>query len=139
MVRRNVGYLRYDTEEEVGLLNELYGHLRLYTNFFLPVMKLVVKIRNGSKVTKKYDEAKTPCQRLLLSADLSTETKEMLQAQYKALNPAELKRSILKLQERLLNLCRLKEEIRRKEVLTAEDFEYISDEATNPQLEYIST
>lgn len=137
VVRRNAGYFRHDTEEEVALLNELYRSLRLYTNFFLPVMKLTEKTRVASKVTKKYDEAKTPCQRLLLSPDMNAEAKERLQEQYETLNPAELKRSILKLQKRLLELCRLKEEIRRKEVLSAEDFEYISDEATNPQLEYI--
>ncbi|MCL5292212.1 MAG: transposase, partial [Actinobacteria bacterium] len=106
---------------------------------FLPAMKFIEKTRIGSRVTKKYDEAKTPCRRLLLSVDLPAKTKEGLQARYATLNPAELKRSILKLQDRLLNLSRLKEEIRRKKVLTAEDFEYISDEATNHQLGYIST
>jgi transposase InsO family protein len=40
VVRRAVGYLRYDTEEELEVLNKLYDYLRLYTNFFQPVMKL---------------------------------------------------------------------------------------------------
>jgi hypothetical protein len=38
IVRRAVGYCRHDIQEEVKLLNEIYGHLRLYTNFFQPVM-----------------------------------------------------------------------------------------------------
>ena len=50
VVRRAVGYLRYDTEKELKTLNELYKVLRLYTNFFQPVMKLTKKTRIGSKV-----------------------------------------------------------------------------------------
>ncbi|MFZ3121970.1 MAG: DDE-type integrase/transposase/recombinase [Thermodesulfovibrionales bacterium] len=57
IVRRSVGYYRYDTEEELKTINELYGYLRLYTNFFQPVMKLIEKTRIGSKVQKKYDRA----------------------------------------------------------------------------------
>ena len=58
IVRRVVGYLRYDSGQEVDILNELYIYLGCYTNFFQPVVKLVSKTRTGSKVTKKYDEAK---------------------------------------------------------------------------------
>jgi len=55
VVRRAVGYLRYDTEEEMRIMNKLYKVLRFYTNFFLPSMKLIEKTRMGSKVIKKYD------------------------------------------------------------------------------------
>lgn len=55
VVRRFAGYLRYNTEEELKLLNELYSYLRLYTNFFQPVMKLTEKTRIGSGVIKRYD------------------------------------------------------------------------------------
>ncbi|MBU4179908.1 MAG: ISNCY family transposase [Actinobacteria bacterium] len=59
-VRTYVGYMRYDTDEELGILNELYSLLRLYLNFFQPQMKLIEKTRIGSKVKKKYDHPKTP-------------------------------------------------------------------------------
>ena len=36
IVRRAIGYTRYDTEEQCQLLNGLYSYLRLYTNFFCP-------------------------------------------------------------------------------------------------------
>src|SRR5689334_3412728 len=36
VVRRAVGYARYDTEAQLHLLNELYATLRLYSNFFQP-------------------------------------------------------------------------------------------------------
>ena len=62
IVRRAVGYLRYDMEKELRTLNELYRFLRLYTNFFQPTRKLIEKTRIGSRVTKKYDNPLTPYQ-----------------------------------------------------------------------------
>lgn len=100
-VRRNVGYMRYDTEEELAILNELYDVLRLYNNFFLPQMKLIEKTREGSRVKKRYDEPRTPYKRLLEDPNVDEVTKRKLKRQYARLNPAELKRKILKLQDRL--------------------------------------
>jgi len=71
VVRRWVGYKRYETEEQVNLLNRLYEFLRLYTNFFLPVQKLLKKERIGSKIKKTYDKARTPYQRILETEDIS--------------------------------------------------------------------
>lgn len=108
VVRRALGYSRYDTEEELKTINRLYRHLRLYVNFFQPVMKLVAKQRIGAKVKKKYDAAKTPFKRVLESKDVSQETKKKLQTEYVKLNPAELKRKINKLQNKLVKLVILK-------------------------------
>lgn len=118
VVRRAVGYLRYDTEEELTILNQLYGHLRLYTNFFQPVMKLIEKTRIGSKVKKKYDRAQTPYQRVLESPRIPEENKKQLRRLYAKLNPAELKRQITKLQNRLLKLSALKETMRKQKTLS---------------------
>jgi hypothetical protein len=104
VIRRAVGYMRHDTPEEVALLNELYGVLRLYSNFFQPVMKLLEKSRIGSKVRKRYDTAQTPYQRVLASSDASKEAKKQLRNQYRKLNPAELKRTIENIQNQLLQL-----------------------------------
>jgi hypothetical protein len=101
IVRRAVGYARYDTDEQCELLNELYSHLRLYTNFFLPTMKLKSKERIGSKLKKCYDQALTPYQRVLQTKLVSQKTKEQLRARYRLLNPAALKRKIERLQQRL--------------------------------------
>ena len=105
VVRRAVGYMRHDTQEEVALLNELHSFLRLYSNFFQPVMKLLEKTRIGSKVRKKYDEAQTPYQRALASPDVSKESKKQIRRQYRKLNPAELKRKIETLQHRLIQVA----------------------------------
>lgn len=101
VVRRAVGYARYDTDEQLGLLDELYTHLRLYTNFFMPSMKLISKQREGSRVRKRYDEALTPFQRVMASPHVGRTQKRKLKMQYESLNPAELKRLIERLQNRL--------------------------------------
>jgi len=94
-VRKIVGYLRYDTDQELILMNSLYEkELRLYKNFFSPVMKLKEKERIGGRVKRKYDTPKTPYQRLLGSGQVSDEKKKELEAIYRSLNPAELKRKI---------------------------------------------
>ena len=51
---------------------------------------------------KRYDEAKTPYQRVLDSAYVPEEDKERLRAEYDQLNPAELKRELTKLKNRLM-------------------------------------
>jgi len=110
VVRRNVGYMRYDSDQEVELLNRLYGRLRLYTNYFQPVMKLVSKERAGARVRKSYDIAKTPYQRLVASPEVSKETKAKLRASYEKLNPAALKREITRLQDALIKVATAKVE-----------------------------
>jgi hypothetical protein len=104
IVRRYIGYARYDTEIAQKLMNELYGHLRLYVNFFQPVMKLIQKTRIGSRVRKKYDEPQTPYQRVLASTSVPEIKKEELRQQYANLNPAKLRRQIAKLQDKLFQL-----------------------------------
>jgi hypothetical protein len=60
---------------------------------------LIKKERIGSKITKTYDEAKTPYRRVLASPGIEDEVKVKLKNQYAMLNPAELKRKITKLQK----------------------------------------
>jgi hypothetical protein len=101
IVRRYVGYARYDTPAARDLLNDLYRVLRDYTNFFLPSMKLKEKIRDGAKVKKRYDAAKTPYQRILDSKNVPKAVKERLRRRYEQLNPAALHRQIRNLQKQL--------------------------------------
>ena len=102
VVRRAVGYARYDRPEQIQLLNELYGHLRRQVNFFLPSQKLKDKTRKGSRVSKRYHPARTPYQRVLASEQVSEADKERLRQQYRQLNPAQLDRDIRSLQHQLL-------------------------------------
>jgi hypothetical protein len=94
-IRKRFGYLRFDSEKERDLLNDLYrNELRLYKNFFLPRMKLKEKVRMGSKIHRKYEPAKTPYQYLMESNQISPVKKKELEKIYHFLNPAELKRTI---------------------------------------------
>jgi hypothetical protein len=108
IIRQQVGYLRYDTPEELEVLGELYGHLRLYVNFFQPQMHLVEKTRRGAKVHKRYDTARTPYRRVLASPDVAAQSKDALSALYRSLNPVQLKRDIARCQDRLLEISALK-------------------------------
>ena len=104
VVRRFAGYARYDTETELEVLKQLYGLLSPYVNFFLPSQKLQEKIRQGSRVTKRYDRAQTPDRRLLDSTQLSKQAKAELRRRFRRLNPAQLHREIVRLQEKLVAL-----------------------------------
>ena len=103
VVRRFVGYDRCQGAEDVRRLNELYRWVRLYVNFFMPSQKLREKGREGARVWKRYDRAKTPYERVLDSGEVSAQCKRRLRAQYRKLNPAELHRQIERLQKELLD------------------------------------
>jgi hypothetical protein len=94
VVRHTVGYDRWETEQELVLLESIYDDLRFYINFFQPSFKLIAKGRIGNKTIKRYDTAKTPYQRVLERKDISLEAKARLMNLYVQLNPAELRRSI---------------------------------------------
>jgi hypothetical protein len=91
VVRRLVGYGRYETQIQVDQLNAVYAVARLYINFFKPVMKLKAKQRVGSKVKKIYDEPKTPYQRLMDCEALSASAKKKLKAIYDSLSLSQVK------------------------------------------------
>jgi len=95
-VRQLVGYGRYDTQEQLAMLNDLYrNEYRLFTNFFRPVMKIKSKEKiNNSICRKKYDIAQSPYQRLLNCDQLSQAKKDELTKLYLSLNPVQLKRAI---------------------------------------------
>lgn len=105
-VRQFVGYSRYEGQAACDLLNQLYKPLRAYINYFQPVMVLIEKERNGAKVKKKYDKAKTPYQRVLESPDVSEQVKARLREEYLTLNPAALLREINGRQRALWRLAK---------------------------------
>jgi len=94
VVRRLVGYDRYNSHAALDTLNCLYDVLRLYVNFFQPTMKLVAKRRQGARVHKIYDVARTPYQRLLDSGVLTQAKRAELAAIYHGLNPVLLLRQL---------------------------------------------
>jgi hypothetical protein len=94
VVRHTVGYDRWETQQELAILESIYDDLRLYINFFLPSFKLIAKEQIGNRTIKRYDTAKTPYQRVLEHNDIALETKAQLMNLYIHLNPAQLRRQI---------------------------------------------
>jgi len=94
VVRRIVGYDRYDTKAAYECLDRLYYLVRLQYNFFQPTMKLISKTRHGAKVHKVYETAQTPYQRLLKAGVLAEAKKAELATVYNGLNPVTLLKQI---------------------------------------------
>jgi hypothetical protein len=94
VVRHTVGYDRLDSDKQFAILQSIYKDLRLYVNFFQPVLKLIGKEHIGNRVVRKYDYARTPYQRVLERKDVPLPQKAKLLNQYLYLNPAELRRHI---------------------------------------------
>ncbi len=64
-VRKIFGWDRYDTAEQCAAMNAVYrGDLLQMMNLFQPCVKLVEKVRIGSRVRRRYDKPKTPLDRL---------------------------------------------------------------------------
>jgi hypothetical protein len=108
IVRQAVGYARYETPEEVQLIERLYENLRLLINFFYPSMKLLEKKRVGGRIRKRYDQPKTPARRLLDCGSIPAQIQTCLRQQLSSLDPLVLKGNIAKLQTQLLALVRSK-------------------------------
>lgn len=106
IVRRTIGYHRYESKAAHQLLGEIYAELHLFTNMFQPTFKLKSKKRTGAKVYKEYDKPQTPWQRILDTKLLSADNRKYWQVTYRDTNPAKLRRSI---DEKVRQLVKLRE------------------------------
>lgn len=104
-VRQWLGYHRLDRPDVVPLLNTLYTtEWRYFHNFFCPSVKLIDKQRVASKTIKRYDQPKTPYQRILQSPHICESVKIRLKNQYALLNPFELRKAIERKLKNIFNL-----------------------------------
>jgi hypothetical protein len=104
IVRTVVGYHRYDTEAELVLLNKIWVLQSKLTNYFYPQQKLLSKVRDGAKVTKRHDRARTPHRRADEHKAVAAKTKKALAAAFDDINPAAVQRQIQALTAELLTL-----------------------------------
>jgi hypothetical protein len=104
-VRELVGYLRFDTEEELELLNAIWVLDARFSNHLLAQQKLVERRREGSKVIKSYDRAQTPVERAIASSVLSPAKVASLRKMTRAIRPGDLSRHITALVRELENLA----------------------------------
>lgn len=113
VVRKHAFYWRYDTPEELELLNRLWELVSLQLNFFTPTKKAVgytaTATANGRR-KRIYDKPATPWQRLETSGVLETQHLSELAARIYGINPADLTRQITAIQMQLLDLAKAKTE-----------------------------
>ena len=64
------------------------------TNYFYPQQKLISKVRDGAKVTKKYDTATTPFHRAINHPDTTVDRIAALARTHALINPAATQRQI---------------------------------------------
>jgi len=117
-VRQLVGYLRYDTPGELELLNRIWAAQSLLGNHFYPQQKLISKVRDGAKVTKKYDRAQTPYARAIAHPGVKPLRRRRLSAQHASFNPAAVQRQIQALSADLLTLATAKNQPTSKPTVT---------------------
>lgn len=103
VVRRLMGYGRFDGVETARVMARLYAAARLYVNFFQPSFKLKEKRREGAKVIKRYHDPSTPYERALAHPMVAEAVKERLRAQYRTFDPVALLAEIRAAQEELGN------------------------------------
>lgn len=89
-----VGYLRYDTAEELNLLNEIWELDAGFTNHLLTQQKLVSKHRDEPKVIKRYDRAQTPHRRTEAFPTITESTRRHLDSTLAGIHPGHLSRQI---------------------------------------------
>ena len=104
IVRKSAFRYRYDTPEELALLNELWGFVNLRKNLFLATKKANGwRSTKAGRNTRTYDKPKTPYQRLREEAGfLGDDAEHRLQLLYAQTNPADLTRNINRIQQALI-------------------------------------
>lgn len=101
IIRKWIGYERYDTHRAVDALNAVYEVLDLYLNHFQAVRRCVKRERNGARYVRVYDAPQTPYARALAHPDVSEAAKKKLRAEHATLNPVTLLKKIATLKEAL--------------------------------------
>ena len=129
VVRTVVGYHRYDTASELLLLNEIWRLQSMLANYFYPQQKLISKVRDGAKVSRKYDTATTPFRRAVDHQSITDDRKVALARTHALINPAAMQRQIQTLTAQLLTLTTSKTGPKTKAPVPTRA---PSNEATNP-------
>lgn len=114
-VRELFGYERYDREELIIVMNDIYkNYFNILWNYFIPQQKCIKVERVGSKYRRFFDVPKTPYQRLIESDALSVHQKEQLREQFKSLNPIELRRELNEQMSRFKRILENKSDFKYK-------------------------
>jgi hypothetical protein len=105
VVRKLLGYRRFQGIAAAQAITRLYGASRLFVNFFQPSFKLAEKHRQGAQVSKRYHPPQTPCDRLLQAESIPESAKDKLREVANALDPLKLLEEIRAVQAHLAALA----------------------------------
>lgn len=105
VVRKLLGYRRFQGIAAAQAITRLYGASRLFVNFFQPSFKLAEKHREGAQVSKRYHPPQTPCDRLLQAESVPESAKIKLREVASALDPLKLLEEIRTVQAHLAALA----------------------------------
>lgn len=109
VVRKHAFYWRYDTAEELALLNQMWKLVSIRLNFFTPTKKpIAYQTTTDGRRRRVYDKPKTPWQRLQQSGILNEQQLSKVAARIDGMNPADLTRQINTIQMQLLDLAKEK-------------------------------
>lgn len=94
-VRKLLGWERYDTEAARAAIEAIYrSEWRLFMNLFQPSVKLVQKVRVGSRLTRRYDAPQTPLDRVAACPEADPAKVTALLRQRERLDPFALAATI---------------------------------------------
>jgi hypothetical protein len=99
VARRFTGYYRFEGQGTVDIMNEMYGLLSMYVNYFMPSQKLISKTRDGARVSRKHDAGLTPYRRIMGDAGISADIKDRLTETFEKLDVWELRRKVGEFQD----------------------------------------
>jgi hypothetical protein len=105
VVRKLLGYRRFEGIAAAKAITRLYGASRLFVNFFQPSFKLAEKHRAGAQVSKRYHPPQTPCERLLQAESILEPAKGKLREVAGTLDPLKLLEEIRAVQAHLMALA----------------------------------
>lgn len=105
VVRRMVGYRRFEGLEAAEALARLYKPMRLFVNYFQPSFRLAEKRRDGAMIRKRYHPPLTPHQRLVADPRTPQPVKDALDAEHAMLDPVRLLRDIRSAQQALIEIA----------------------------------
>ena len=108
LVRAYLGRESFTTQEQADLLNELYDLMRVYYNFFQPVLRQIERsvhynAQHAPVLRRKHDTARTPLKRLAEADVLDQKTRVWLRCTYVQTNPRRLRREIQQLLDALFD------------------------------------
>ena len=109
LVRAYLGDDRLDTIAQTIAVNQLYDKMWVYYNLFQPVMRLAEKIvipaeGQPARVRRRYDQARTPFDRLCETTAITQKRREQLEALRDQINPRQLRQEIYDLIDYIFSL-----------------------------------